>query len=1011
MKYALLLVAGLFLFASCKPAEPPKITATDTGKSGPGAQTIKGGNVTFSLSADGKPVSYTIGNGTNLLRANDTGPGFYMTTGTGAEDKTIAFASADSKEGKLILTAADKTRVTFAVNAGDRFISFRLENIENVPQGSQPALHFLVNFQSGVKPEVVPFDYMCITGGRFETLRSYSKVSWPYLWQRAGNDPLGGFAFFVPQNDGEHNEALLRIWTEEKVPHPKVEGQWTYERAKQWAEEWKRSAEDTTHLMISAEKPEDLEPLIDYAKKLDVKRVYLHTDTWRGQYWIQDRDSLSVNTKVFPRGEEDLKIFIDKLKANGMGAMLHTLCYGIGADGSKYMGKGKKTDRRLANWGRGKLEKSISPTDTTILFRPDPGVVYPDRGNGLPRLNSLPNFFDLTEILIGDEIIKCTVTDTDKPVWTLKNCKRGAEPAAHEAGAETIGLIKAYGQNYYPDSRTELPEITAKDYAEFFNRLGVQHHEYDGKECHDDVPWGFPKWSMFVYQNTERPMTSNTSSGGANPWDLMYRFKTNGADKVFNKGSNHGSGTGTASLALERDSRLATSPIENHFTMALGAVANTPGYVFGKPEPMFGIFPNVIRDHGLAPLLAEQFMVWREVAPKLTPELRKKISETYKKNPGSHHHNAKIVYEVRRAGSGYEFQPFTIMTRGKEDADWTTVQEFSGILPRQYVAPGLRVKLDNPFERQAPQFIIRVMNGYTDAVAAVQQAAPAEEMSKDLQGYLIGAGVQSAESAPAVSPAPVAPGSDPYRLQPQAAQMGNPGKHVFADNGSALEISLNNTNKEPIFQQDGFPGRAFKGNSQNARGLALTVTGDGSGALLVLQVGNSKDYVVPIDFTGRKDIFIPISEASRTVGGWGMRYATKRAAYGVFHGVYIGFGRVPGNTHAKVLIENLRMVGEKPSSIKNPVIHAGEGTLAIQGEVRSNQYLWYQGGDFVGVYENNWNHQASLPVVKTNFSVEKGFSEYWIDGECGNPPPWLDLQFITKGEAVKLENVPATAGK
>jgi hypothetical protein len=1025
----LMLAAGLLLLASCKPSPPPKVTATDTGKSGPGAQTIKGGNVTLSLSADGKPVSYTIGNGTNLLRPNDPGPGFYMTTGTGAEEKTIPFVSSESKDGKLILTAGDKTRVTLAANAGDRFISFRLEKIEDVPKDSEPTLNFMVNFQSGVYPETVTFDYMCLTGGRFETLRSYSKATWPYLWQRSDNDPLGGFAFFVPQNDEEHNEALLRIWTEEKMPHPKVEGEWTYERAKQWAEEWKKNAEDTTHLMISAEKPEDLDPLIDYAKKLDAKRVYMHTDTWRGQYWVHDRDSLSVNTKVFPRGEEDLKAFVDKLKANGLGAMMHTLCYGIGLEGSKYMGKGKKTDPRLANWGKGKLEKPISATDTTILFRPDPGVKFPGP-------DTYPGYWKFTDVRIGEEIISCKFENTDQPVWTLKDCKRGAEPASHEAGTEVVGLLKAYGQNYYPDSRTDLPEITAKAYAEFFNRLGVQHHEYDGKECHDDVPWGFPKWAMFVYQNSKLPMTSNTSSGGSNPWDLMYRFKTNGADKVFNKGSNSGSGSGTAALALERDSRLATSPIENHFTMALGAVINTPGYVFEKPEPMFGVFPNVIHDHGLAPVIAEQFMVWREVAPKLTPELRKQISETYKKTPGSHHRNAKIVYEARRAGSGYEFQPFTIMTRGKEDADWTTVQEFAGILPRQYVAPGMRLKLDNPFGRQAPQFIIRVMSGYTDAAAGNQHAAPVEEMSKDMQDYLAASGAQVNSAAPAPAATPAAPDADPYRLQPKAAQMGNPGRHVFADVGEALEVSLDNSVKdepsaetpagpaataapaqaptpkpgtEDYLQKDGFPGRAFKGNSQNARGLALTVTGDGSGALLVLQVGNAKDYVVPIDFTGRKDIFIPTSETSRTAGGWGMRYATKRATYGIFHGVFIGFGRVPANTHAKVLIENLRMVGEKPSSIKNPVIHAGEGTLAIQGEVKSDHYLWYQGGGKVGLYDKNWNLQAELPAVATNYEVDKGFSEYWIDGECPDPMPWLDVQFITKGETIKLDAPPAAS--
>ena len=40
---------------------------------------------------------------------------------------------------------------------------------------------------------------------------------------------------------------------------------------------------------------------------------------------MYDRDPLSVNKSVFPRGEADLKAFQDKLKANNMDAMLHTL--------------------------------------------------------------------------------------------------------------------------------------------------------------------------------------------------------------------------------------------------------------------------------------------------------------------------------------------------------------------------------------------------------------------------------------------------------------------------------------------------------------------------------------------------------------------------------------------------------------------------------------------------------------------------------------------------------------
>ena len=60
------------------------------------------------------------------------------------------------------------------------------------------------------------------------------------------------------------------------------------------------------------------------------------------------------------------------------------------------------------------------------------------------------------------------------------------------------------------------------------------------------------------------------------------------------------------------------------------------------------------------------------------------------------------------------------------------------------------------------------------------------------------------------------------------------------------------------------------------------------------------------------------------------------------------------------------------------------------------------GGDKVGVYDKNWKHQADLSVVATNYEVDKGFSDYWIEGETADPAPWFDVQFITKGDAIPV---------
>jgi hypothetical protein len=999
-----LVVAATFLVcvstkktAAHAPADHPAIVATATGESGPGGQTITGGNVRMILSAEGTPLAFMRGKGANLINAKNPGLGFFLTTGSPPDEKTIPIASLESKDGRLSLTAADGSRFTLAVNAGNSHISFQLVDVADVPEGSEPVLRFQATFDN-ICPAVVPLDYMTVTGDFYAPRRVTMNVAWPYIWKRAASDPLGGVAFFVPLDDADHNESLLRIWTEEKIPHPKVAGEWTYDRAKAWVEEWKEKFTNTHTLSLSAEKPEDLEVLFDYAAKLKVNRLYLHTDTWRGAYWVYDRDPLSVNTAVFPRGETDLKAFQDKLKAHGMDAMLHTLCYGFGAEGSKYIGKGKRTDHRLANWGKGRLVKPISATDATILFRPDPGVTYPDPDSSLPWPRSYPRFFSRGEILIGDEILPCRFENTDQEVWTLQVRQRGVSATSHEAGAEIIGLLKAYDQNYYPSSMTDLPEITTREYADFFNRMGIMHNEFDGGECHSDVPWGFPKWTMFVYQNTDHPMTSNTSGGGPNPWDMVYRFKSDGNYILHKRGG------GYAAMTLHREGRPATSPIENHFTLAGGAAANSTGFMIKKPEPMFGIFPKTIREYGLASLIADQFSTWREVAPLLTPEIRRRISESYYQDqspfpldPGPQ--VATTLFEAHRAEGGYEIRPFCVMTRGEEDVEWKTVQEYGAIAPRQYVCPGLRLRLDNPFGRQAPRFIIRVLNGYTDGFVERGRSAPQIEVSKDMRGYLIGAGADPKDAATA--PAPAAPPAPSLMMQPKAAQITNPGKYRFNDVGPALEVALDSPTEH--FQADGLPSFAFHGDSHNARGVALTVTGDGSGAFLIVQLGQAKDYVVPINFTGRRDIFIPLGEVARTTGRWGMRYHVRGAGYGPFRSVSIGFARVPANTSAKVLVENLRLVGEKPSAINNPVIHAGAGSLSIRGEVRTDHYLWYEGGDTVGVYDLNWRLLEKLPVELREYAVDEGFSDFWIDGESAAPPPWFDVQFIVRGDVMPVK--------
>jgi hypothetical protein len=574
----------------------------------------------------------------------------------------------------------------------------------------------------------------------------------------------------------------------------------------------------------------------------------------------------------------------------------------------------------------------------------------------------------------------------------------------HKAGTGGIGLLKAYDQNFYPSSLTSLSEETAREYAEFFNRNGVFHHEFDGAEGHADVPWGFNKWALFVYQNTDHPVTSNTSGGTPNPWDLLYRMKSNGKALIDRIGG------GSAALMLHEERRLATSPIENHFTLARGAALNSLRFVFYKPEPMFGVTAEAINTHGMASQLAEQFTVWRELAGLLDDEQRRLILETYTHqsdlkslNTPTGHPMGAVVYEARRTGEGYEIQPFTVMRRGSLDAQWKTVQEFGVVMPRQYTLPGGVLELENPFARQSPEFIIHVMNGFEEGLADSRGSSDAEEENKDLDAYMAGVGVDHALQETDAVDAKTDSGEN--SLMPNGADINPARGFELVDNGDALLLSAENARAEDFFRHEGFPGYKILSDSTNARGLGLTVEGDGSGALLVIQVlqnAGAKDYIVPIDFEGERDILIPNGEACWADGRWGLRYATKRAGPGKVRGVSIGFARIPANSRASVAIKNLRVLREVPAVLKNPTIRAGEGTLEIQGEIPSNRYIWYRGGETVEVYDLNWKLEGSLPAKALDFFVDEGVSQVSIlNGEVALQP-WLDVQMITKGVAIPI---------
>ena len=77
------------------------------------------------------------------------------------------------------------------------------------------------------------------------------------------------------------DDVLYQIWTTEDIPHPKVDGEWTIERAQEWIAEYislirGESANESAsqgnvgyqnQMIIEPKAPEDLQPLVDRSEE------------------------------------------------------------------------------------------------------------------------------------------------------------------------------------------------------------------------------------------------------------------------------------------------------------------------------------------------------------------------------------------------------------------------------------------------------------------------------------------------------------------------------------------------------------------------------------------------------------------------------------------------------------------------------------------------------------------------------------------------------------------------
>jgi hypothetical protein len=937
--------------------------------------------LSLSFAADGRPQSFQAA-GKEFLDTRNPGAGFTLQGSDSSRPGPVEFAFKDvSFDGKqLVISLTPNSRVTFAVKATDRYLAFRISRVEGIPRKNLLWLRLQMSLGDGVK--ALPLD------GMTQVRHGAREVSFPWLWKRQDTLPMGGFALYAPTSPEDEDQTLLHLWTSEGLPHPKVAGEWNIQTARKWLADWQRSFSDQSQMLISASSNQELYQLADYAATLDIKRIYMHTDTWRGEYWPKNFSFLHLNPQVFPKGEADFKAFSDYARSKGIGLTIHTVSCSIAPNDPDYVVG--KVDPRLAKWIDGTLVDAISATDKVLRFRPNPGQEWPlilDRPITGP--SHVDPWNDIRAIRIGNELINVgQFTDTDKDVWTLRDCTRGLYQngaAAHSPGTEVVGLIRPYGQVFTADNDSSLVDELAERIAGFYNRNNIIHVEQDAGEIHTvNHAWGYARFAEAVYTRLEHPVTSYNSGGSTMPCQLEYRFHSSKAVLAARKQV-------LVPLMLERNGRQATGPYELFSSVGKEAAAGNSSIGIQKPEPMFGISTDILTNHGLAGLAADTVKSWKQVAPLLSAEQCTAIQKA----------GDEVIHRAEPADGGFAVTPLRMLSRPGIDIGWHQGSEFGPIVPRQYVRPNESLRVHNPWSQQVPEFVIRVMpalGGKATAVENVNNATSNKDQSR-IDDYNTGTGQKSSDQKNVTASTNIA-------IQPIASAMQETGDHRFSDTDHGLRIEFANPRGEAIDNPEKLPFWKPSGSMEHARGIGLTVTGDGSNAILVIQTecAGPRDYIVPLDFKGPREIVIPCGEVSWSDRRWGWRFSTKNSRYGNLTRVSIGLGKVPPQTHVDVVVSNLRLLPESPVVLRDPVISINNGTLQVSGEVRSDSYLWYRGGDTVGVYDLNWKPLAPLPVVSKNFTAPQGDMDLKISAPDIDPSVWFECQFFVKDSPMIVKN-------
>ena len=912
--------------------------------------------------------------------------------------RTLDLHPVAMKEGVITLKPENENLPQFTFTTIDKgsYLVIKLLSMQN-PKGEH-AIQLTMNKLEGT-------DWLPLDSVTKKTRRRGNAPNFFGVLQRSNKNPLGSIAIWGNKKDGEEfDEMLYKIWTTEDIPHPKVDGEWTVERAKAWNAEYAREIHNGNNnmMIIGPRKPEDLRPLVDVNEKFGMKRIYMHLNTWGGRYWADDKDNLDVNREIFPNGTGDMVDFANYLHSKDMKLTFRTVSYALTPKHPEYLAKGN-IDPRLASWWQGTLAEDIDPKATQITVAE--GREHFTHYNANRRWAGM---FNMRCMQIGNELVLFDkYVNNGDGTWTLQNCKRGfalSEPESHKSGELAKGLYRIYGQAMAPDPDSTMMEEMAQRFGEFHNKVHAGIINFDAMEVQEMMYYyGDTKFTGEVYRHMSHPLHGSTS-GPELTWgyyEPLFHSVRNSKKKCDVEVPKIIPYSGDMKIGLHKSHWSASSPYAYVWAVPGNAAAGRE-IGLSAQAGFHDVTMDDINKHGLVDHYAKACRQWGTYGFTLPKAIKRRIFSSFK--PNGRYSFAEEIFRMEGEGESLSVTPFRMMKREGIDKDWCYHQEHGTTYPYQYIRPSDVLKVKNAYGAQVPEFIIRVMPDFSRDITSLRSKSKSETEEEtsfnDMLDKFQGASGVAVEEEAAEN---LAGKKISLQIMPDLAKVRNKGNTTFIKENHGVRISIANDTEEKLDLVNGrgeskLPAYGVKTDITKAGGLGMVVTGDGSGAILVVRISGQgiRDYLVHLDFKGKRYIEIPSPQVSWTDARWPFTNAYKRWRGNSISTISLGIDRVKANSKASVLLEDLRFLPEKESALVNPTIQVDRGTIAIEGTIPSDHYLWYQGGDKVGVYDLNWNKLHDLPVTLTDAEASSGEAEISVTNQNRAGNPWLEVQFFVK---------------